>query len=346
MPAVVKAYCDADSHPTIRAIIEFAVNRFYALHQESFIFQTCDVISNLIALPEADGATISQNVFTLFATLKSNPPLQNAEVAALSALTKIEEQEAIMVTIAERVPQAFLASVHRGSQGKNQVTVDVPDEFDSKRLGLDDLVRLFLTVIAHNPTILRAQQFLRFLLFLAPHLYHASASTRSVLRDGISALGGILLNKGASKAKGSESSSQVDELGPNAVSQSGITQASMSQSSFPSDLLAMRLDYLSLVVAFTRGGGRLSALASQRVLEIVKIILKDSRASVPRVATFLADYARFVLIRPTHPELKETVTLLTDIAPIISSYCSEIDFSGVLFVRRGGLSSEGWLCSW
>ncbi|KAI0659698.1 hypothetical protein C8Q70DRAFT_914754 [Cubamyces menziesii] len=332
MPAVVKAYCDADSHPTIRAIIEFAVNRFYALHQESFIFQTCDVISNLIALPDADGATISQNVFTLFATLKSNPPLQNAEVAALSALTKIEEQEAIMVTIAERVPQAFLASVHRGSQGKNQVTVDVPDEFDSKRLGLDDLVRLFLTVIAHNPTILRAQQFLRFLLFLAPHLYHASASTRSVLRDGISALGGILLNKGASKAKGSESSSQVDELGPNAVSQSGITQASMSQSSFPSDLLAMRLDYLSLVVAFTRGGGRLSALASQRVLEIVKIILKDSRASVPRVATFLADYARSVLIRPTHPELKETVTLLTDIAPIISSYCSEIDFSGVFDV--------------
>ncbi|KAI0327553.1 hypothetical protein GY45DRAFT_1256742 [Cubamyces sp. BRFM 1775] len=332
MPAVIKVYCYADSHPTIRAIIEFAVNRFYALHQESFIFQTCDVISNVIALPDADGATISHNVFTLFATLKSNPPLQNAEVAALSSLTKIEEQEAIMVTIAERVPQAFLASVHRGSQGKNQVTVDVPDEFDSKRLGLDDLVRLFLTVIAHNPTILRAQQFLRFLLFLAPHLYHASASTRSVLRDGISALGGILLNKGASKAKGSESSSQVDELGPNAVSQSGIAQASMSQSSFPSDLLAMRLDYLSLVVAFTRAGGRLSALASQRVLEIVKIILKDSRASVPRVATFLADYVRSVLIRPTHPELKETVTLLTDIAPIISSYCSEIDFSGVFDV--------------
>ncbi|OSC98071.1 hypothetical protein PYCCODRAFT_1375895 [Trametes coccinea BRFM310] len=332
MPAVIKVYCDAAAHPTIRAIIEFAVNRFYALHQESFIFQTCDIMSNVIALPGADGPTTSFNIYTLFSTLKTNPPLHNAEVAALSALTRIEEQEAIMVTIAERVPQAFLASVQRGSQGKNQVTVDVPDEFDSKRLGLDDLVRLFLTVIAHNPTILRAQQFLRFLLFLAPYLYHASASTRSVLRDGISALGAILLNKGGSKAKGPESNSQVDELGPNNVSQTGLAQANMSQSSFPSDLLVMRLDYLSLVVAFTRAGGNVSPLASQRVLEIVKMTLKESRASVPKVATFLADYVRAALIRPTHPELKHVVTLLTDIAPIISSYCSEVDFTGVFDV--------------
>ncbi|KAI0676337.1 hypothetical protein C8Q78DRAFT_1084712 [Trametes maxima] len=332
MPAVIKVYCDAESHSTIRAIIEFAVNRFFALHQESFVFQTCDVMSNVIALPGVDGAGMCFNIFTLFATLKHNPPLQNPEVAALSALAKVEEQEAIMVTIAERVPQAFLASVHRSTQGKNQVTVDVPDEFDSKRLGLDDLVRLFLTVIAHNPTILRAQQFLRFLLFLTPHLYHSSASTRSVLRDGVSALGGILLNKGVTKTKGSETASQVDELGPNAVSQTGLAQAGMTQSSFPSDLLVMRLDFLSLVVGFTRAGGQLSILASQRVLEIVKVILKDSRASVPRVANFLADYVRSVLIRPTHPELKETVTLLTDVAPIISTYCSEVDFSGVFDV--------------
>ncbi|CDO70971.1 hypothetical protein BN946_scf184830.g2 [Trametes cinnabarina] len=332
MPAVIKVYCDAASHPTIRAIIEFAVNRFYALHQESFIFQTCDIMSNVIALPGSDGPTISLNIFTLFSTLKRNPPLHNAEVVALSALTRVEEQEAIMVTIAERVPQAFLASVQRGPQGKNQVTVDVPDEFDSKRLGIDDLVRLFLTVIAHNPTILRAQQFLRFLLFLTPYLYHASASTRSVLRDGISALGAILLNRGGSKTKGPEGSSQVDELGPNTVSQTGLAQANLSQSSFPSDLLVMRLDYLSLVVAFTRAGGHASPLGTQRVLEIVKNTLKESRASVSKVATFLADYMRAALIRPTHPELKHVVTLLTDVAPIISSYCSEVDFSGVFDV--------------
>ncbi|KAH9852273.1 hypothetical protein C2E23DRAFT_921858 [Lenzites betulinus] len=331
MPAVIKVYCNAESHPTIRSIIEFAVNRFFALHQESFVFQTCDIMSNVIALPGADGPAMCFNIYTLFATLNVQPA-QNAEVAALSALTKVEEQEAIMVTIAERVPQAFLASVHRSSQGKNQVTVDVPEEFDSKRLGLDDLVRLFMTVIAHNPTILRAQQFILFLLFLTPHLYHASASTRSVLRDGVTALGGILLNKGAAKLKGADGNSQIDELSPSTVSQSGLTQASMSHSSLPSDLLVMRLDYLSIVVAFTRAGGHLSSLAAQRVLDIVKIVLKDSRASVPRVASFLADYVRAVLVRPTQPELKETVTLLTDVAPIISSYCSEVDFSGVFDV--------------
>ena len=332
MPAVMKVYCEAESHPSIRAIIEFAINRFFALHQESFIFQTCDVLSNVVALPDVDGAALCHDVFTLFSTLKGSAPLTHPEVAAISALTKLEEQEAIMVTIAEKVPQAFLASVHRSAQDKNQLTVDVPDEFDSKRLGLDDLVRLFLTVIAHNPTILRAQQFLRFLMFLAPDLYHASASARHVLKDGISALGSILLNKGVTKAKAAEGASQVEELGSNAVSQAGLNQANIPQASIPSDLLAMRLDYLSLVVGYTKAGGSLSSLASQRVLELVKVIFKDSRSSVPRVATFLADYVRAVLIRPTHPDLKEVVTLLADIAPIISSYITTVDFSGMFDV--------------
>ena len=333
MPAVVKVYCEAKAHPTIRLIIEFAFNRFFALHQESFIFQTCDVMSNVVALPGVDGPEICRDIFTLLATLKSSGSLDHAEIAGLSALTKAEEQEAIMITIAEKVPQAFLASVHRSTQDKSQVTVDVPDEFDSKRLGMDDLVRLFLTVIAHNPTILRAQQFIRFLMFMAPHLYHASASARTVLRDGVSALGAILLNKGAAKTKGSsESASQVDELGANVVSQSGLSQASISQSSVPSDLLAMRLDFLALVVKYTKEGGSLSALGSQRTLEMVKVILKDSRASVPQVATFLADYVRALLIRPTHPELKDVVSLLSDVAPIISSYATTVDFSGVFDV--------------
>lgn len=332
MPAVIKVYCEQEHHPTIRAVIEFSVNRFYALHQESFIFQTCDVMSNVVALPGVEGAALCQNVFTLLATLKSAAIPNHPEVAGLSALTKVEEQEAIMVTIAEKVPQAFLASVHRSAQDKNQVTVDVPDEFDSKRLGLDDLVRLFLTVIAHNPTILRAQQFMRFLMFLTPHLYHASASARAVLKDGISALGSILLNKGVLKAKTSESASQIDELGSSAVSQSGLSQANLSQSSVSSDLLSMRLDFLSLVVDFTKAGGTLSSLASQRVLDLVKAILKDSRSSVPRVAAFLADYIRAILLRPVRPELKVVVTLLSDVAPIISSYSTTVDFSGVFDV--------------
>ena len=332
MPAVVKVYCESSSHPTIRAVIEFAVNRFFALHQESFIFQTCDIMSNVIALPGVDGPAVCRSIYNLLATLKIIVPQSNSEVTALSAITKVEEQEAIMVTIAEKVPQAFLASVHRNSQDNNQVTVDVPDEFDTKRLGLDDLVRLFLTVIAHNPTILRAQQFLRFLMFLGPHLYHASTSARSVLRDGISALASILLNKGVAKPKASESVSQVDELGPNSISQAGLEQTSFSQTSFPSDLWAMRLDLLSLVVGFTKEGGSLSPLASQRVLELVKVILKDSPSSFSRVAEFLSEYVRAVLIHPTHRELKLVVILLSDVAPIISSYSATVDFSGVFDV--------------
>ena len=88
MPAVMKVYCEAESHPSIRAIIEFAINRFFALHQESFIFQTCDVLSNVVALPDVDGAALCHDVFTLFSTLKGSAPLTHPEVAAISALTR------------------------------------------------------------------------------------------------------------------------------------------------------------------------------------------------------------------------------------------------------------------
>ncbi|OBZ67524.1 hypothetical protein A0H81_12594 [Grifola frondosa] len=254
MPAVIKTYCEAESHPGIRAAIEFAINRFYALHQESFVFQTFDIMSHIITLPDVDSGWIAKNVYTLFATLKNSSPANDYDAAGICNLTKAEEQEALMVRIAEEVPQAFFASIRLGGQGQNQVTMEVPEQHEGKHLGLDDLVRLFLTVIAHNPGIQRAQHFLRFLLLLAPYLYHASGPARSVLRDGVDALGVILVNRGAGKAKVPESAQirppEDYSYLPDASSQGNSSQVySSSSSSSTSDLLAMRLDYLSLVLA-------------------------------------------------------------------------------------------------
>ncbi|KAI0947727.1 hypothetical protein AcW1_009415 [Taiwanofungus camphoratus] len=336
MPAVIKVYAEAESHQGIRSAIEYAVNRFYALHQESFVFQSFDVVSHMFVSPDVDSAWLAGNVFALFSTLKNGAPPSGPDVAGIYDLNKVQEQENLMVIVAEEVPQTFLASLRKNRADRNQVTLELPEHYEWKRLKLDNLVRLFLTVIAHNPGVQRAERFLRFLRLLAPQLYHASSSARDVLREGIDALGSILLSRGAGKAKPSDNA-QVRP--PDDFSYEVFVEGSGSgsqQALSPGDIMGMRFDYLSLVTSFTGAGGRLGPGAPQRVLELVKLILKDSITAGDRIATFLTDYMRTVLLHDSNsgspPSLKDVTSLLTDLSPIVSAYCSSVNFSGVFEV--------------
>ena len=332
MPAVMKVYVESAHHSGIRAAIEYATSRFYALHQESFVFQTLDAVANVVALPNADDVWIAQGVYSLLCTLspsRGEPAASSSDMAGIHGANKAQEKEALMITVADEIPQTFIQSLTRNnSQERAPVTVTVPDEYESRKLGMDNLVRLFLTVIAHNPMIQRAEHFLRLLKLLAPHLYHSSGGT--VLREGIVALGNILLVKTASKGKVPESAQiQPTDNFSYEIFSADSAQSFSHSSAAPSDLLAMRFDYLLLVAAFTKAGGTFSAPASQRVMELVKAILKESRAGANRVSAFVADYTRSFLIRQPPPTLKQVVTLLSDLAPIVKAYGISVDFSGV-----------------
>lgn len=324
MPALFKTYCECESHFGIRSAIEYATNRFYSLHQESFVFQSLDTISQLIAVPGADGVVISKNVFALLSSLKGvSPERDTPNPAAIHGMNQEAEREALMVTFAEDVPQAFFLSL-RKTNSEDPAT-EVPDEYQWKKFGLDNLVRLFLTVIAHNPGIQRAERFLHFLLLLAPHLYNGSRPARLTLRDGIDALGLILLTRG--KAKTSENvplRPTIDPAYETLPEEVISTSQAQPPAALPADLLAMRLNYLSLVIEFIRAGGQLGLGASQHVLDLSKIILKDARTSADKIARFLAGYLRHLLLKDP-PTLKHVVSLLTDIAPIISAYCVQVD---------------------
>ncbi|CCL98233.1 uncharacterized protein FIBRA_00227 [Fibroporia radiculosa] len=328
MPAIFKVYTEAESHPGIRTAIEYAINRFYALHQESFVFQSFDAISHMFMSPDVDHTWLAQNVFSLFSTLKGGSAPSAPDVAGIYDLNKLQEQENRMAAVAEEVPQTFLASLRKAPSGKNQVTLILPEEFEWKRLGFDNLVRLFLTVIAHNPGIQRAERFLRSLRLLAPFLYNASNSARSVLRDGIDALSSILMNRSAPKMKAPDGSQirPPDDFSYELLVEDGHEP---QQALSPGDLLGMRLDYLSLVLAFTQSGGDLGREASYRVLELVKLILKESITSGERVGVFLAEYTRTMLLRNPAPSLKHVVSLLTDLFPVVSAYCTSVNVSGV-----------------
>lgn len=349
MPALIKTYVEAEYHPNIRRAIAYATNRFYALHQESFVFQSFDVMGPILASPEVDGRWVASGIFALFATLKSGIAPGTPDAAGIHELNKAQEQEAMMITMAEEVPQTFLATLKRsaGKEDKTPFALAVPDEYEGKRLKLDDLVRLFLTVIAHNPASQRAEHFLRFLRLLTPHLHATSRSVQNVLRGGIYALGGILTNKVLSKPKESSIPKPADEAKYEALADSAPPRPGEAQGTTSSDFTAMRLEYLSLVTAFTGAGGHIGnpTTMTTRVMDIIRIVLRDSKTSGAKVSVFLADFVRTLLIRHTNqPSVKEATTVVEAFLPLASSSMESIDFSHLFNVLAQLLNNPMLAC--
>ena len=349
MPAVVKTYVEAENHPNIKHAIAYAVNRFYALHQESFIFQTFDIVGQVLASPEVDGPWVAAGIFALFSNLKNGITPGTPDAAGIHELNRAQEQEAMMITMAEEVPQTFLASLKRSTakDEKAQIALTVPDEYEGKRLKLDDLVRLFLTVIAHNPASQRAEHFLRFLRLLAPHLYNASRTAQHVLRGGIHALGGILANKVLSKPKETSQHKPAEEMKYEALADSTPLRSGEAQNSTLSDFSAMRLEYLSLVTAYTRMGGHLGnpTAMALRVIEIVKMVLRDSKSRAEKISVFLAEFVGTLLIRDTNqPSVKEATLILEALVPLASTYMGSVDFSRLFGVLARLLDNPMLAC--
>ncbi|KAJ6614617.1 hypothetical protein B0H10DRAFT_2165084 [Mycena sp. CBHHK59/15] len=335
IPVLVKVYTESEMHNGIRLAIEYAFNRFYALHREAFVFQSVDSLAAIMSLPDISGDWVVKSVYALFATLTRGIPPSTPDAAGIAGSNKLQEREALMFTTADEKPQTFLASLRKGgTQDKTRVIVDIPEEYETKRLGLDNFVRLFLTVIAHDPTIIRAQQFLRFFRFIAPFLYHASSSSRSVLQEGIDALGVIIMRLSV-KSKGLDGTAArpPEEPAMDALVSDIFQETQQGEKTkAPSDALVMRMDYLSLVVNFTRVGGQLSPPASHRVIELVKAMLREFGNEIrDPISSFLVDYTKNSLIRDSAPArtVKAIVGFLGDLAPVISTYAVTIDFSGV-----------------
>lgn len=331
MPALVKVYLEQPSHPGIRAAIEYAVSRFYALHKESFLYQSVHIIGQLATLPEVDQTSFSKGVFDIFSSLRK-AAASSIDMAGIHNVNKAEERDAFFIHAADETPQTFLAAIRRGdSKSGLQMDLQIPEEYENPRLSMDDFVRLLLTVIAHDLTISRAQHFLRLLRFLSPHLHNSSAQTRSVLVDGIAALASIF-TKAFSKPKGG---GELPKPKPEPEDESfltagpGLENLVKDNTPIPSDSVIMRVDFLQLVLAFGQSGGIVSPVLAQQVIDITRSLLKDwAEAGFQVIATFLSDFVKMMLIREEAPPAKLVVSFLHGLAPILHAFMS-VEFSGV-----------------
>ncbi|KAF9031733.1 hypothetical protein BDP27DRAFT_1455787 [Rhodocollybia butyracea] len=335
MPALFKVYAESEAHRGIRSAIEFAVNRFYAYHEETFVFQSLDAIAHVLALPDIDQAWIIQNVYSLFASLRRNNASSDADMAGIHHANKNEEREALIVITAEEKPQTFFASLRNsGNQNAKALTVELPIEYESKRLEMDDFIRLFLTVIAHDLSIARAQQFLKLLRYLVPSLYEASTSARSVLQEGLNALGSIL-SRPIPKGKPVE----LSDTQPERNAFNGMQLADLSN--LPSDISSMRIDYLWSLVSFAEVGGRLSADAVRNAFDLAKALLRETPSATTHssVASFLGAFSKRFMAPKGGRSLKAIIHFLRDLAPIINEHARTIDFTEV-FDTIGQLSKN------
>ena len=332
MPALVKVYVEAPSHPGIRTAIEYATSRFYALHKESFLFQSIDSISQIAFLPDVDTNWFSKGVYDMFYSLKRGNIASTVDVAGIRNANKAQELQAFMINTANETPQTFIEAMRRGdSQTNRQISLQLSDEYETIRLDMDNFVRLFLTVIAHEPTIARARHFLRLLRFLVPHLYNCSNSARNVLAEGIPALGQILTKSFAKPKSGDTGPKGTRREGDNSSlpSKSELESSSTEKARLP-DSNQMRLDYLHFILAFG-AVGHLPLPVVRQALDVVKGLFKDwPENNFDTLSTFLSSFVQMLFVREDPPPLKFVVTVLHDLSPILHTYMIAMDFTGVL----------------
>lgn len=329
-PGILKVYVEAEHHPGIRHAIQYASSRFYAIHEEVYVFQSLDLASNMLVRLEhsKDQNWVAKRIWRLFSAL-SGPHRGIPDAAAIRDCNRMEEREALIAaTVIDQTPQTITQESSDSEQLKNMLS---SGQYDDKLLHLDDLARLFLTVIAHDHTIIRSQNFLVLFRHMAPEFYNGTKSAREVLREGISALGSALFVK-APRQKFFEN--QGRPLQHNVVEsithESEDSTSVFDNSSTPCDHVIMRREYLSLVLTFTQMGGDLGKGTIRRALDLAKGLLKELTRPDPEfVGTFLHKLTESSFSR-LDITVKHAVTLLQDVAPLIRGFALSINCSGLL----------------
>lgn len=331
MLSVMKVYTEQEHHQGIRQAIEYAISRFYAVHPQAFVFQTLDVVVHALLEPTCNSSWLVKSVFRMLSSLNRDNPMAGPDASGIRNMNRLQEKEALMVTTADENPQTFMAAIRRvGSQDSQQLIISLPEEYETKTLDMDNLVRLLLTVIGHDPSIARAQNFLSLLRLLTPALYNASRSARNVLRDGIDAVGTIIL-RAVAKAKLPESLT-MQSVGTltTVISQEEAVLADKlhRKAKAQNDLTTMRIEYLGLALAFVKAGGQLPNTTTEKIFDIARLLLREASHTGDEVVDFLCQYSKASLVERT-PSSKEAIAHLENLAPIMSAYASAISFAGI-----------------
>ncbi|KAF8341261.1 uncharacterized protein EI90DRAFT_1709729 [Cantharellus anzutake] len=347
MPAILKVYCERWHHTGIRAAIEYTIQRFYALHEKAFIFQTLDAFSRMLMSPTLTSSkeAFANQVFPLFVSLHTVQQGRTFDAAGIHGSNVGQEREAVLTLLNESPEVLLLPSKSQGVDPTNEVVLstfsNLVEKWKGRRFPFEDLIRLILTIIAHAPTAKRAEGFLRILRCWAVNLYADSTSTRTLLQQGIEALGGTLFGKVGRRPRAQDAPNTSDS-----PYRDEAQQDEQSISTSPADPNVLRQEYIVLVIRFSSAGGMLSTHTLRATFELVQYVVRDQGVRAGTLATdFVQQMTKRMLAKDARLPPKQVIPFLTEIGILFRELDSVVDLSSVIdavtsLIKDGSFSSD------
>ncbi|OCF39078.1 hypothetical protein I317_07148 [Kwoniella heveanensis CBS 569] len=291
-----------------RDCIEYAARSFYRIHQDSFVYQACVAI--------AEGEYDASAVYTLLSSLSRGNTDSSGISSGVKDLNNQEELEALVQMLSgPEIALSDLGTAAAERQATRLASITLEDNIFPK----ENIVKLFITVIAANPATARAASFLRLLSALIPHI--KDSASQDLLRESIEVLGSVI-QKGRT---GDEAAMLAFHPGSDETT---------------IDWTGARREYVFLVESFARSGGHLGASPTKRTLNMVLDLLKQHPESVgPAASSIVSSLAN------THLSSTRPTPFLREIAPLFRMFIAVVDFSGMLdsitaLIKRSGYNLD------
>ncbi|CAG8512982.1 2272_t:CDS:10 [Paraglomus brasilianum] len=369
IPAVFKVYCESETSQAIRAAITYAWSRFYKFHEESFVFQSLGCLTPLILRAYSKsrvlGEWMSQSLFELLKSLSSTKRLPDSLgiqddlyylPPTLTTLPMLHFPISPSVLLSNPLVRKAAITAANASKLKPEL-LGLTEE---KYFFLDDLFRLFMTIIAYDTGSVRAEQFVMLLRGMLGDLIRESNTLAILVEEGVAALCEVFLKfakSGKGVGVGSGGTGNMTTSFDYKISEPYVYGKQWPQN----DRVTIKLNFLHLVRVYSRHGGRLSDASHSKLSNIIRLMLKDYANAKVLISTgFIAEYIKDVIVeslssfsdsinpsatispvlttpltayslsRPIDEGRKSTLILLRNIAPLFRQYYKSIDFSGVL----------------
>ncbi|CAG8549832.1 27818_t:CDS:1, partial [Racocetra persica] len=315
----------------------------------SFIFQALGCLTPLILKGSAKSPKSAEwmcsALYELFKAL--SVPMNMTDSLGISHI--INDLNIIDPSIFDAVP-VFNSTFKRATNtysGKAIATLLGLQEDET--FTLDNLVRLFITIIAYDPGSLRAEQFVHLLQYLIPHFLHESSSVRTLVDDGMTALTEVFLkftksSKPLIAGTGFSGSGMIyinqeedvdstdDAINDVQLITEATTQA-FGKNWKQNDRMTIKRQFLTLVQVYRQHNGMLSDSCHDKIAQIIRMMIKDYAAIKMRVSTnFLKNYIKNALLYNTTFEdgRKPIMALLRQVSHAFRQHYKHIDFSGFI----------------
>ncbi|KAL8281150.1 hypothetical protein RQP46_006508 [Phenoliferia psychrophenolica] len=331
VPALFKVFVDARHNLPIASSIQYAWQRFFRSHEESFVFASLGALTPVFLARGVDDATravMAADLHSLLGALQGGI-IDTADIAGIRGANEREEREALIEQANDR-PDFFLAQF-TGSEGSSADRLGTAYG-DAKPFTIEHSIKLFLTVVAFEPTSTRAGEFLHLFRLLVPSFYADSTKAQVLLRQGIEALATVYSKAGKSTKRKADAAGKTSELVDARISMDGDAGAGdEEQGASAGDAatwLSMRRSFLLLVEAYHASGGELPNAAMRKTLDIVRLTLKALGATSTKTSSaFIGTYTRSVLGPTSAPTNAQVLAFLGDVAPLLRMFIRTLDFS-------------------